>query len=203
MEKWERRETYRTFLSYDLPYLVIGANISIGSAFDRLKAASRSPFLGTVYAVCRAANEVQAFRLRIRDKVVVEHDAVHPSFTVPGGEEAFAVRKVGYDVNFNQFYQAAAAAESETFAPEIDQMGSDHWIFASCMPWIQFTHVLQPVSPVTASIPRLIWGKAFEDHGRWLLPMSVQVHHALMDGIHVARFLERMEELFASSETFA
>jgi chloramphenicol O-acetyltransferase type A len=30
-----------------------------------------------------------------------------------------------------------------------------------------------------------------------LLPISVEVHHALMDGLHVGRFLTRLEEMLA------
>jgi chloramphenicol O-acetyltransferase len=33
--------------------------------------------------------------------------------------------------------------------------------------------------------------------GRWLLPVSITVHHGLMDGVQVARDQERLEEIFA------
>jgi len=35
-----------------------------------------------------------------------------------------------------------------------------------------------------------------------MLPISVEVHHALMDGLHVGRYLSRLEEALAEPETF-
>lgn len=33
-----------------------------------------------------------------------------------------------------------------------------------------------------------------EVNGRLLMPVSVHVHHALMDGLHVGQFLENFQE---------
>ncbi len=35
-----------------------------------------------------------------------------------------------------------------------------------------------------------------------LLPISVEVHHALMDGLHVGRFLTRLEAALPAPESF-
>jgi chloramphenicol O-acetyltransferase type A len=34
------------------------------------------------------------------------------------------------------------------------------------------------------------------------MPISIEVHHALMDGLHVGRYLNRLEEALADPETF-
>ena len=44
-------------------------------------------------------------------------------------------------------------------------------------------------------MPRLSWGKYREDGGRIVLPYSVQVHHAFVDGIHIARFKDALEAM--------
>ena len=44
------------------------------------------------------------------------------------------------------------------------------------------------------SVPRFAWGKMFEE-GRYLkLPLSVQGHHAVMDGIHMGRFYAKVQD---------
>ena len=44
------------------------------------------------------------------------------------------------------------------------------------------------------------------NNGDWtdvtLLPISVEVHHALMDGLHVGRYVMRLEELLAEAEKY-
>ncbi|HMM58897.1 MAG TPA: CatA-like O-acetyltransferase, partial [Candidatus Rifleibacterium sp.] len=44
------------------------------------------------------------------------------------------------------------------------------------------------------SVPRITFGRTYEDEGKLLLPVAIQVHHGLVDGLHVARFLEAFQQ---------
>jgi chloramphenicol O-acetyltransferase type A len=52
------------------------------------------------------------------------------------------------------------------------------------------------------AVPKISFGKFIKDGDRTLLPFSVEVHHSLMDGLHVGRYIARIEELLAEPETF-
>lgn len=197
---WAREESYRAFRACDFPYLVVGSNLSLGNARERWKASGVSSFLACVHAFCAAANEVAAFRLRIRGDKLIEHETIHADYTVPGAiapEESFTIRKVGFDPDYDRFVENTERASGGfTFADEL--VHDDHWLYMSCLPWIQLTHVVQPIKALGPdSIPRLIWGKFFQEGGEWKIPVSVQVHHALVDGIHIARFFAAAERRFA------
>jgi chloramphenicol O-acetyltransferase len=45
------------------------------------------------------------------------------------------------------------------------------------------------------SIPRFAWGKIFEEGGARKIPLSAQAHHALLDGLHMGRFFEKVQDL--------
>jgi chloramphenicol O-acetyltransferase type A len=47
----------------------------------------------------------------------------------------------------------------------------------------------------------MAFGKISEQSGQRLMPISVEVHHALMDGLHVGRYLERLQQLFLAPAT--
>ena len=65
----------------------------------------------------------------------------------------------------------------------------------SPLPWISYTHISHTISGNrTNAAPLLDWGKFFERDGRMILPFSVQVHHSFVDGIHVGRVEERLQE---------
>ena len=51
------------------------------------------------------------------------------------------------------------------------------------------------------SIPRIVCGRCSEDRGRWVMPVAVEVHHGLVDGLDVARFLERFEKGLVTFQT--
>lgn len=43
------------------------------------------------------------------------------------------------------------------------------------------------------SIPRISFGKYFKQDNKVLLPYSVQVNHMLLDGIHVGKYIEKLQ----------
>jgi chloramphenicol O-acetyltransferase type A len=48
----------------------------------------------------------------------------------------------------------------------------------------------------------MAWGKRFEDSGRLKMPLSVQGHHALMDGVHMGRYYEMVQAYLAEPRLY-
>ncbi|MBQ4580828.1 MAG: hypothetical protein IJA83_09245 [Clostridia bacterium] len=70
--------------------------------------------------------------------------------------------------------------------------------FISTLPWLHYTQLIQPVNCGEESNPRITWGKYQADaSGRMMMPLSVLVHHALADGLHIARFYEAFDRVCA------
>lgn len=195
---WERRATYTGFRRSAFPFHVVGVDLELGPSVEFWRARRISPYLACIYVACRAANEIAAFRHRIRGDKVVELEQVHADYTVPAGPESFSIRQVEYDPDFARFQ---AATETGAVADPSDTEESDHWIFLTCLPWVSFTHVMQPMKSVNDSIPRLAWGKFSLRDGVWQMPISVQAHHAVVDGVHIARLFERMTTYFRDPAT--
>ena len=63
------------------------------------------------------------------------------------------------------------------------------------MPWVSFTSVMHPLhmNPPD-SVPRITWGKFFEEGPTLKMPLSVQAHHALLDGVHLGRYYSLVQE---------
>ena len=45
------------------------------------------------------------------------------------------------------------------------------------------------------SVPRFAWGKHRKEGKKILMPLSVQGHHAVMDGLNAGRFYEEFQRL--------
>jgi len=84
-----------------------------------------------------------------------------------------------------------------------DEPGSDNLLFMSSIPWISFSQITHPIHmhPVD-SVPRITWGKYFIESGRMKMPLSIQVHHGLMDGVHVGRFFIHTQEYLDDPSRF-
>ncbi len=96
---------------------------------------------------------------------------------------------------FAEFYpNAEATIEHTKQHPTLeDEPGKDDLLFLTSIPWVSFTGIMHPIHmhPVD-SVPRFAWGKFFKENDRIMLPLSVQVHHALMDGFHVGRYYHKI-----------
>ena len=56
----------------------------------------------------------------------------------------------------------------------------------TAIPWVSFTSFSHPIHLAAAdSVPRFALGKIIEEGESLKMPLDVQGHHALMDGLHV------------------
>ncbi len=193
IDTWPRRDLFRFYNGLDYPHFNVCADIDITGLHHHCRQSGISRFTGVLYGVSKIANQIEQFRQRIRGNQVVQHDAVHPSYTVltEGNTFCFCETKFCEDIDlFSE--RTSQAINSAKKNPSLkDEPGRDDYLFISSLPWVRFTSVVHPVhmSPVD-SIPRITWGRFTESRKRVVMPLSVQVHHGLADGYHVGRFFE-------------
>ena len=196
METWPRREHFLFFSSFNHPHWGLCANVDLTVFHPFVKQCGLSFTVAWVYVLARTANAIPEFRQRIRGPQVVEHDIVHPSFTFLVDEDVFSFCTVEYAADFPVF--ATRAAERIAGVRQdltLDDEGQDNLLFMSAIPWVSFTSFRHPMQLHPGdSVPRFAWGKFFEDGGRLKIPLDVQGHHALMDGLHVGRFCQLVQE---------
>lgn len=48
-------------------------------------------------------------------------------------------------------------------------------------------------------LPIFTMGKYYQKDGRYLMPLSIQVHHGVCDGFHISRFVNELQELISAS----
>ncbi|MFC1619738.1 CatA-like O-acetyltransferase [Candidatus Neomarinimicrobiota bacterium] len=197
MQTWSRREHFKVFSAFDHPHFSMCANVDLTAFYPVVKQRGFSFTVAIVYVLSRAANALPEFRYRIREGKVVEHEIVHPSVTILTDEDLFSFCTIDYSEDFPDF--AARAAERIAHVKETptlkDEPGQDDLLFMSAIPWVSFTSFTHPLHLQPAdSVPRLAWGKFFED-GKFLkMPLSVQGHHALIDGIHMGKFYAEVQD---------
>lgn len=203
LESWPRRKHFAVYAAMDYPHFGLCANVDI-SRFQPWAKQQKLPFtVALVYALARAANQLTPFRYRIRNGQIVEHEVIHPSSTVLTDDDLFSFCTIPYAAAWAEFAATAERCIAQARAnPTLeDEPGQDDLLFMSGIPWVSFTSMVHPIHMHPAdSVPRLSWGKFFADGQRLKLPLAVQVHHALMDGIHVGRFYQLVQELLDQPE---
>jgi chloramphenicol O-acetyltransferase type A len=198
LENWPRREHFEVYHRFDYPHFNLTFPVNVTHFHPWVKQRGDSLTIATSYLLSKVANELPAFRLRIRGDNIVEHEAVHPSFTLLLDNDLFSFCTVEFEQSYKNFHDEAKRRIDETRNnPTLeDEPGQDNLLFMTSIPWIHFTSMMHPIHmhPVD-SIPRIAWGRIQESSDQLLMPLSVQVHHALMDGLHVGKFAERAQHL--------
>jgi chloramphenicol O-acetyltransferase type A len=199
LETWKRKEHFEFFHRMDYPQYNICANIDVTHFLKAIKEKSLPFYYAMIFASTYAANLVPNFRYRIREGKVVLHDTVHPSFTEMSSKDDDLFKYVLVDMGDDMVKfvrEAKKAAENQKCYFDFEkQKGRDDLVYITCLPWISFTQMTHTISlDRDDAAPRISWGKYFEQNGKTLLPFSVQVNHAFVDGIHVGRYFEELQK---------
>ncbi len=204
MENWKRREHFAFFHSLDYPQFNVCMNIDVTHFLDVVRRNQMSFYYSMIFAVTMVANSCENFRYRIRDGRVILHEKTHPSFTdITPGDDQFKIVTMDLTGDLPGFSDLAReASRSQTnYFPDAISTRRDDLIYLTCLPWISFTGMSHTIrlNPDDAA-PRISWGKYFRENDRILLPFSVQVNHALADGLHVGEFVNRLQTYLDTQE---
>ena len=150
-----------------------------------------------VYAVCKCANEIEAFRYRFLDGNVVLFDRIDTAFTYLNKDtELFKVVNVPFMEDLKEYCELAEKTAKEQQEYFTGPLAND--VFqCSPLPWVTYTHISHTNSgKKDNATPLFDWGKYYEKNGETIIPISVQAHHSFVDGLHVGQFVEKLQAFF-------
>lgn len=194
---WERAMHCKIFRNSVEPAFCVTFEADITNFLQRVREKNFSFTLAVVYAVCRCANEIEAFRYRFRDGNIVLYDNIDTAFTYLNKEtELFKVVNVPMQDSIEKYIALASKTAEEQKEYFTGPLSND--VFqCSPLPWVRFTHISHTNSGnKDNATPLFDWGKYYTRHGRVFMPVSVQAHHSFVDGIHIGKFADRLQGYF-------
>ena len=194
IRSWNRKEHFELYRRFANSFFNVCVELDVSSLWQRTRApGGPSFFLASVFSALRAANAVEAFRTRIRDDRVWIHDRVSITPTILREDRTFAFVRLDPAPTYSEFERRSASAvraacEIKPLVPD----PPDDVVYQTTLPWIRFTSFSNALKGDGDSVPRIAFGKCSEERGRWKLPVSIEVNHAVVDGIDVAAFLDEL-----------
>ena len=196
IENWNRKEIFQFFKQFTDAYFSVVVHIDVTRAYDYSKKQHVSFFVLYLHACMKALNSVENLRYRIREDKVIIHDVIHASPTILRNDNTFGFSFIHYNddieaFNKNFLSEKERIQNSTNLFPKED---TDDCIYCSALPWINFTGHKEPLfGVVKESVPKLAFGKFEIKDNKKLMPVSIAVNHALVDGYHVGEFVERFQ----------
>ncbi|MBQ6174585.1 MAG: chloramphenicol acetyltransferase [Clostridia bacterium] len=202
METWERRQAYEHFSRLAWPFYSVTFDADVTAARAFAKAHGVSFYLVMVWLVTRAVNRVPAMLQTVIGGEVWQYDGRVPSFTdLHPGAEQFHIITMPTESTAEAFARKAKEVSgAQTCFLDMSKEGSD-LLFISCLPWVRLTGLTNERSPDPDDcIPRIAWGRWEERGSRLILGLCVEVNHRTVDGVHIGRFAQALEEEIAGLE---
>lgn len=202
-DRWARRDAFDYFRTFDKPYFNVCVRLDVAPLKAMLDGAGTGGLsLACYHLALGLANAHEPFRLRLDGGRVRIHERVDGSTTVLREDgESFGFADLPYEPDFADFAARAgdairaARAGQGRFEPRPDDQARVHF---TTLPWMHFSSFSHARNwGREDSIPKFAFGRADADGPRLWMPMSVEVHHALMDGVHVGRFVQAFESALA------
>ncbi|WP_302382521.1 type A chloramphenicol O-acetyltransferase [uncultured Alistipes sp.] len=197
---WKRKPYFDHYFNQIRCTYSITANIDITNVLsfkDRNKV-KLYPLL--IYVISKAVNKYEEFRTAINDRGEIGvWETLSPCYTVfHKDSESFSNIWTEWNDDLNLFL-SNFEQDSKRFG-QIDRIDAKPNTPAnvfpiSSLPWTTFTGFnLNIFADGTYLLPIFTYGKYFKDGNRYLIPLSIQVHHAVCDGFHVSRLINEIQQ---------
>ncbi|MDI4651953.1 chloramphenicol acetyltransferase [Pseudoalteromonas sp. 0303] len=196
---WPRKQHFAFFKEFSLPYFNVCVSLDMAALYNKCKSEPYSFFHSYVYLTLEACHDYAPMRQRIIDSLPVQLSSVRGSVVELAEDETFRFSYFEKQASMADFSKHAIAVGktskakpffSDAFAAT---EGQPDLIHISVLPWLNFTGFSHAVSEGHGlGIPKFVFGQYDSQTGK--MPLSIDVHHALMDGLHVARFVKILQE---------
>lgn len=197
LETWNRKEAFEFFKDYEDPFFNVTVNIDATRLHQLCSAYGLSFAAACVFYSQKSVNSIREFRIRLIEGKPVEFERVEATQTVLQDDESFTFCYLGFNEDLKEFCAEAAAAVEDYKAKRTFDVESDRLdlVYYSVIPWISFTSFkhASKLNP-DQTIPRIVFGKYVRAEPHILLPVSVEVNHRIVDGIHVGKYVEAFQK---------
>ena len=200
IENWPRKEHFHFFRQFEEPFFGATVEIDCTKAYATAKSLNTSFFIYYLHKTLVAVNGSESFRYRITDDQIYVCDQINASATIGRKDGSFGFSLIEYDVDFEIFTKNALAEIERiqnTTGLFTRTFSDDNVIHFSAIPWLDFTSLSHARSyTFPDSCPKISFGKMkIIENGKRTMPMSIHVHHGLVDGLHLGQFVDSFQEI--------
>jgi len=195
LETWERRASFDFFRSFTEPYHGVCLRVDCTATYTYAKQHGLSVFLSLLHRSLIAAHQVENFRTRIVEGSVWRYEQIHGGSAVGRANGTIGFGHYPFRPRIDDFVrEASIELDRVRQRDDIERHPEVNVIRYSVLPWFDFTSISHARDfSREDSAPRITFGKITEADGRRIMPVSIHVHHALVDGLHVAQFVEEFQ----------
>ncbi len=199
MQNWNRKSGFNHYFNNVPCTYSMTVNLNITNFLKIVSARNKKFFPMMLYVLSQIVNAHKEFRMDIdEDNNVGYYDYSNPCYTVFHSEtETITNLWTEHTTDLEMFIKShnddmsKYKDDSQNSKPLVGK----NYFNVSCIPWTSFTGFNLNLQKGYDYLPPIFTiGKYFPDGDKMMLPLAIQVHHAVCDGFHLSRFVNELQD---------
>lgn len=197
LTKWERGGLFVYFTEKMRNVISVTADIDVSGLPEACRRRGIGFYAAVMWCAAKAVNGRENFRIGMIEGRPVRYDRVDPYYVhyiesdgkfvkaVAEYDDELSVFAERYETNKRLFGQRRGLCRE--VSPNVFDV--------SCLPWLHYKSLdLHVFDDGLYMAPVVTWGKYVGNGASLEMPMTLQIHHAVADGRHVAAFFEDVQK---------
>lgn len=196
-EAWKRKE----YFDHYFKHVPCTYSMTVKLDITVLKTAQKKLYPTLLYGLATIVNRHEEFRTAMNENGQVGvFSEMMPFYTIfHKDSQTFSNLWTAYTADYTEFcaqYQEDMERYGNTEGMMAKPNPPENTFPVSMIPWTTFEGFnLNLKNGYDYLLPIFTFGKYQQDNGKYYIPLSVQVHHAVCDGFHTSRFINELQEL--------
>ncbi|EKQ51651.1 MULTISPECIES: chloramphenicol acetyltransferase CAT [unclassified Clostridium] len=206
MSTWERKDCFNHFFNNAKCTYSITVNIEITNLYNYIKANKLRFYPTFTWIVSRAINNYQEFKMGFdAEGRLGFFDEIGPSYSVLNEKtknmsDLYTPFKNVFLSFYNDMVKSLNSYKKDT---SFTTQFQNNFFIASCLPWFNYTSFnVNNEGDRPFLFPMVTWGKFFEESSKIIIPLTIQVHHAVADGYHCSLFFSDIKGICINPEQY-
>ena len=199
LNSWDRGALFQFYMEKMRIIMSLTVDIDVAPLVQYAKREKLKFYPCMLWVVSKVLNAHGEFRYGWDDEGnLIQWDFISPSYVdFHKEDESFLKLVTEYCGDLPEFHARFLADREKhwaarAFAPNMPPNFYD----VSCLPWVKYRHFdLHVFDEGKFLAPVITWGKYEAEEDKMIMPLTMNIHHAVADGFHLARFFNEVQDL--------
>lgn len=202
IDEWSRGSLFQFYIEKMRIVMSLTVDINVAPLITYAKKNGLKFYPAMIWVVSKVINSHEEFKYSWdTEGNLIRWNSISPSYTVFNrDDECFSKFVTEYTDDIFEFHKRTMD-DQKKYQEERAIIGNQPQNFfdVSCLPWVKYKHFDVHVFDEGKFLaPVLTWGKYEVQNGNALMPLTMNIHHAVADGFHLSRFFNEVQELIDS-----
>ena len=212
IENYYRKGVFRHFSKDCKCSTSMTARIDVTDLVTYSKKTGTKFYINFLYILSKVINSRDDYKMSYlwQTNELICYDVMNPThYVFHEDTETCTPVYTEYNENYETFYSNIykdIENAKKTREYKLDIENHPNWFDASYIPWISYDSLnVELPDGYLFLAPIINWGKYREENGRFIMPVSVRLNHAIADGYLVAnvfRLLQTEIEVFVNTDKY-